>query len=45
MPIVKRTLIKDRVGAVRTSSYDLPATEHIYGKEVKRDDEGAGKGT
>lgn len=38
----KRTMIKDRVGCVRSSTFDLPTTSHVYGKERIKDAEGAG---
>lgn len=43
---VRRTMIKPTVGQVRKPAYDLPNTNnsnHIYGYEVKRDDEDAGQ--
>jgi len=43
---MKKTMIKDQVGTVRKCAYNLPNsqnTAHIFGKEVKRDAEGAGK--
>lgn len=43
---VRRTMIKPTVGAVRKAAYDLPNTknpDHIYGYQVKRDDEDAGQ--
>ena len=38
----KRTMIKDRVGMVRTTSYDLPGKRHVYGKAEVKDSEDAG---
>lgn len=38
----KKTMIKDRVGSVRTTSYQLPEEKHVYGKADIKDDEGAG---
>jgi hypothetical protein len=38
----KRTMIKDRVGCVRTSTYSLPNSNHVYGLERSKDSEGAG---
>ena len=43
---VRRTMIKPIVGQVRKPAYDLPNTknpQHVYGYEVKRDDEDAGQ--
>ena len=39
----KKTMIKDQVGAVRATSYQLPAGDHCYGKSVAKDQEGAGE--
>eukprot|EP00620_Florenciella_sp_RCC1587_P012983 CAMPEP_0182573120 /NCGR_PEP_ID=MMETSP1324-20130603/18261_1 /TAXON_ID=236786 /ORGANISM="Florenciella sp., Strain RCC1587" /LENGTH=207 /DNA_ID=CAMNT_0024788165 /DNA_START=39 /DNA_END=662 /DNA_ORIENTATION=+ len=39
----KKTMIKDRVGEVRSTSYVLPTTGHVYGKACQRDGEGAGE--
>lgn len=39
----KRTLIKERVGCTRTSSYDLPPIAHTYGKKFQSDFENAGE--
>ena len=36
-----RLLIRDVVGKVRSSNFDLPEEEFIYGRVVKRDKEGA----
>ncbi|KAJ8614534.1 hypothetical protein CTAYLR_000827 [Chrysophaeum taylorii] len=38
----KRTMIKDLVGSVRTTSYELPEDLHIYGKPDIKDTEGSG---
>jgi hypothetical protein len=38
----KRTIVKDRIGCVRTSTYNLPGDNHTYGKETVSCDEGAG---
>ncbi|KAJ1457843.1 hypothetical protein M885DRAFT_514333 [Pelagophyceae sp. CCMP2097] len=38
----KKTLIKSRVGLVRTTAYDLPEEAHIYGKADAKDQEDAG---
>lgn len=38
----KRTMIKDLVGSVRTTSYELPEDSHIYGKPDVKDAEGSG---
>ncbi len=38
----KRTMIKDRVGCVRTSTYSLPTGNHTYGYKQPSDPEGAG---
>jgi len=40
--VKKRTIIKDRVGCVRTSTYDLPANGHAYGMKYPAATEGAG---
>merc|ERR1719353_286927 len=43
-PSTKRaTMVRDRVGCVKTSTRDLPGNEHAHGLEVKRDQEGAGQ--
>ncbi len=39
----KATIIKPRVGCVKTSVYDLPANEHTYGFSKVKDPEGAGE--
>jgi len=40
----KRTLIKDRVGVVRTSTYNLPADpSHTYGLKNRNAQEGTGE--
>lgn len=38
----KRTMIKPRVGCVRTSTYPLPKGDHVYGYKQPSDSEGAG---
>ena len=38
----KRTMIKNRVGCVRTSTYSLPQGNHVYGYKQPTDPEGAG---
>eukprot|EP00981_Chlorochromonas_danica_P013330 scaffold6156_cov179-Ochromonas_danica.AAC.2 len=38
----KRTIVKDRVGCVRTSTYSLPPENHIYGKKTEHTQEGSG---
>ncbi len=38
----KRTMIKDRVGICRRSTYNLPSTDHVYGFKKENDAEGAG---
>lgn len=38
----KRTMVKDRVGCVRTSTYNLPPEGHVYGHANTFSDEGAG---
>jgi hypothetical protein len=43
----KKTMIKDKCGAVRRCAYNLPSdtnAAHAFGKEVGRDEEGAGAG-
>lgn len=35
-------MIKDRVGICRRSTYNLPATDHVYGYKAQTDAEGAG---
>jgi len=40
--IKKRTMIKDRVGCCRTSTYNLPAEGHIFGMKSPEQLEGAG---
>jgi hypothetical protein len=40
----KRTMVKDRVGMVRASCYDLPSDGFVYGKKNEKDAEGAGEG-
>ena len=44
----KKTMIKDRTGQVRRCAYNLPNDanpSHAFGKEVGKDEEGAGAGT
>ena len=46
--IPKKTMIKDRTGQVRRCAYNLPNDAnpgHAFGKEVGKDEEGAGAGT
>ena len=38
----KTTMMKHRVGVARTSTYNLPDTNHTYGYTQKKDPEGAG---
>lgn len=38
----KRTMMKDRVGCVRASTYNLPAEGHSYGMKTVQADEGVG---
>jgi hypothetical protein len=38
----KRTILKDRVGCVRTSTFDLPGDNFSYGRKNERNCEGAG---
>ncbi|CAM9375812.1 unnamed protein product, partial [Sphacelaria rigidula] len=38
----KATMVKDVVGKVRTSTWDLPPSSHTYGALVAKDSEGAG---
>lgn len=33
--VKKRTIIKDRVGCTRTSTYDLPSDDFVYGKKTE----------
>jgi len=40
----KRTIIKDRVGCVRTSTYHLPGENHVFGAPTQMADEGAAEG-
>ncbi|RYY88813.1 DUF4483 domain-containing protein [archaeon] len=40
-PPKKRTIIKDRVGCVRTSTYSLPGDTHTYGKKTEMSAEGS----
>jgi len=41
--VKKRTIIKDRVGCVRTSTYNLPPANHTYGMKTVDAPEGAGE--
>ena len=38
----KRTMIKNRVGCAKTSTYNLPPGDHVYGFKQPTDLEGAG---
>ena len=38
----KRTMVKDRVGCCRTSTYNLPDAGHVYGRPAGESPEGAG---
>jgi hypothetical protein len=38
----KCTIMKSRVGCVKTSAYNLPAPDHVYGYTPPPDPEGAG---
>lgn len=40
----RRTMIKDRVGCVRTTTRNLPEGGHVYGMKSPPDPEGAGDG-
>lgn len=39
----RRTLIKERTGCVRSSVYDLPEPDHVYGLKLPPDPESAGE--
>jgi hypothetical protein len=41
----RRTMVKDRVGCVRTSTRNLPRGHFTYGMKYTPDAEGAGDGT
>jgi hypothetical protein len=41
--VKKRTIIKDRVGCPRSSTYSLPGDDHTYGKKNEHPDETAGE--
>ena len=41
----RRTMVKDRVGCVRTSTRNLPRGHFTYGMKNAPDAEGAGDGT
>lgn len=36
----KSTIVKARVGCVKTSTYDLPHANHVYGKPHEEDEVG-----
>lgn len=38
----KRTMMKDRVGCVRASTYNLPAEGHTFGMKTPENNEGVG---
>ena len=38
----KCTIVKDRVGCVKTSTYSLPPTNHTYGMKMPDNTEGCG---
>jgi hypothetical protein len=40
----KRTMVKDRVGCVRSTTRSLPEPSHTYGMKSPPDPEGAGEG-
>lgn len=40
----RRTMIKDRVGCVKSSTTVLPPADHVYGLKCKPDAEGSHKG-
>jgi hypothetical protein len=40
----RRTMVKDRVGCVRSSTRSLPEPSHTYGMKSPPDPEGAGEG-
>jgi len=39
---MRRTMVKDQIGNVRTSTFNLPGDDFVYGAQVKPDIEGAG---
>jgi hypothetical protein len=41
----RRTMIKDRVGCVRSTTRNLPEPSHTFGMKSPPDPEGAGEGT
>lgn len=41
--VKKRTIIKDRIGCVRTSTYNLPTEPHSFGMKSPEGYEGAGE--
>lgn len=43
MATKKSTMVKDVVGRVKTSTYDLPEEKHVYGQIVQKDPETAGQ--
>jgi hypothetical protein len=38
-----KTIVKVRVGCVKLSTYDLPSKDHVYGRVLPPDEEGAGQ--
>lgn len=40
----RRTMVKDRVGCVRSTTRNLPDPNHTYGMKSPPDPEGAGEG-
>ena len=38
----KRTIIRNRVGCAKISTYNLPPGDHVYGFKQPTDPEGAG---
>lgn len=42
LPQRKRTMIKNRVGCAKTSTFNLPPVDHVYGFKQPPDLEGAG---
>lgn len=38
----KVTMVKDRVGCVKSSTRSLPSAEHVYGMPLPKDPEGSG---
>mmetsp|Transcript_9476 Transcript_9476/g.8480 ORF Transcript_9476/g.8480 Transcript_9476/m.8480 type:complete len:221 (+) Transcript_9476:29-691(+) len=39
----RRPMVKDRVGCVRSSTYNLPSQDHTYGLKLTQDEETAGQ--